>query len=70
MREDEVLPARLADEARIVGVAGEIRRDRLPQRLENFRRPGEMDSAQMAVGQQPLADDRRGTGHEVDDAGR
>ena len=70
VRENEVLPAGLADEPRIVCVAGEIRGHLLPQRLKDFGRSGKMDSPELPVGQQSLADDRGGTGHKVDHSRR
>jgi hypothetical protein len=48
VRDDEILPAGLADDPRIVAVAADVLADRLPHRVEHARAAGEVDARQVA----------------------
>ena len=68
MSDDEVLPAGLADDARVVAVRVDVAADVLPHRVEDGRRPGEVDPGQLGAGERCVADRRAGAVDEVDDA--
>jgi hypothetical protein len=68
--DDEVLAARLADDARIVAVVGDVVADRLPHRLEDGRRPGEVDAGEIAARKRGIPDLGPGAVEQVDDTGR
>src|SRR5262249_54688244 len=56
MRDNEVLAARLTDDARVVPVVGDVRADRLPHRLEDGRRAGEEHAGEVRAGERRVAD--------------
>ena len=70
MGEDEVLPARLADDARVGSVVGDIVADRFPHSPEDRSGTGEVDAGEVRAGHDRVPDLRARTGDEVDDAGR
>src|SRR6186997_2525874 len=55
MGEDEVLAARLADDARVVAVIRDVGPDRLPHRLEHRGRPSEMHAGELRARQRGVA---------------
>src|SRR5204863_377795 len=65
VRDDEVLAARLAHETRVIGVLAEMPRHLPPQPLEHLRRAGEVDAAEVPVGEHAGAHVRGRPGHEV-----
>src|SRR5207302_9027444 len=66
MGDDEVLAARLPDDARIVAVALDVLADRLPHPLEDAGRAGEVDSGELLARERDVPDDRTGAVDEVD----
>ncbi len=56
MRDDEVLAARLADDARIVAVVLDVGADGLPHPLEDGGRAGEVDAGEIGAGERRIAD--------------
>ena len=56
VRDDEVLAAGLADDARVVAVLGDVRADRLPHRLEDRGRAGEVDAGEIGARERGVAD--------------
>ena len=49
VRDDEVLAAGLADDARVAAIAGDVLADRLPHALEDRRRAGEVDAGEVGL---------------------
>src|SRR5213595_1174352 len=70
MGKNEVLADGLADETRVVGITGEIRRHLLPEGLKYFGRTREVNAAEVTIADEPFADERRRSGDEVHDPGR
>ena len=70
MRDDEVLAARLADEARICSVVADFLADRAPHALEHLGRAGEVDARELLVPEDALGELSSAAAHHVDDAGR
>ena len=66
--EDEVLAARLADKAGIVGIGCDILADLLPHALENGGRAGEVEACHLGVADNVLCHIAARAGNEVDDA--
>ena len=70
VRDDEVLAAGLADDARVGAVRRDVLADRAPQVLERRGRAGEVDAGQVRVHQRDVGDRGAMPGEHVDDAGR
>src|SRR5215204_2403363 len=70
MRDDEVLAARLADDARVVAVAIHVLADRAPHAVEHGRRACEVDAREVLAPEDGVADRRAGAVDEVDHAVR
>ena len=70
MGDDEVFAARFTNEPRIRSVSGDVLACGAPHRLENLCGTGEMNSCQITMVEHHVADRRRVSGHEIDDAGR
>ena len=70
MRQDEVLAAGLADDAWVVAVATDVAADRAPDRVEDARRAGEVDTCQLRARERGGAHLGPGAEDEVDHAGR
>ena len=67
VRDDEVLAACLADDARIAPVVGDVRADRLPHGLEDRGRAGEVHAGEVRARERRVADVLAGAVDEVDD---
>ena len=59
VRDDEVLAAGLADDARVVAVLLEVRGDRPPHAVEDRGRAGEVDAGELGARERRVADLRR-----------
>ncbi len=70
MRDDEVLAAGLADDARVVAVARDVLADRLPHPVEDGGRAGEVDAGEVSARERRIADGGAGAVDEVDHARR
>ena len=70
MGEDEVLPARLADDPRVAAVARQVLGDRPPHALEHRRRAGEVEAAELGARERRVPHAPPRARHEVDHAGR
>ena len=70
MRDDEVLAAGLADDARVVPIVRDVRADRLPHSLEDRGGAGEVHASEVRACQRGIPDLRARPVDEVDDAGR
>jgi hypothetical protein len=68
--DDEILAAGLADDPRVVAVLRDVVADRLPDRLEDGRRAGEVDAGQVGAREGGIADLRARAVDEVDHSGR
>ena len=68
MCDDEILAARLADDAWVAAIVAHVPADRFPHAVEDARTSREMHTRQIAVRQQRVRDRSRITGEEVDDA--
>ena len=58
MRDDEVLAARFADDARIAAIAADVRADRLPHAVEDARAAGEVHAGEIRRVEQRVARSR------------
>ena len=68
--DDEVLAAGLADDPRVVAVVADVRADRLPHRVEDARRAGEVNACEVFAREGGVSDRRARSVDEVDHAGR
>src|SRR5207248_5866783 len=70
VRDDEVLAARLADDARVAAVALDVPADRAPHVLEDAGRAGEVDAGELRARERGVPDRRARAVDEVDHARR
>src|SRR5205807_8144353 len=70
VRDDEVLAAGLADEARIRAVVADVLAHSAPHALEHLGRAGEVDARELLVPEDALGELSSTAAHHVDDAGR
>ena len=70
MGDDEVFPARFADDARVGAVGGHRSADRLPHRVEDGGGAREVRAGQVAAREHRVRDHHGIAGHHVDDARR
>ena len=70
MGDDEILAARLADNARIRAIAVRVRADLLPHQIEHRRAAGEVQPGEIAVRERSIRDRHRIARKEVDHARR
>ena len=70
VREDEILPARLPDDARVVPVTPNVRPDLFPDPLKDVRRPREMKAGEIGLFETGIHDGGAVPVNEVDHARR